>query len=64
MSSQGYPSYSVNNAWVQITQKCAKAALERLEVEKFVIMINLTMSAFSRTDRKHRSKRNHTNSEK
>ncbi|CAG8824622.1 25821_t:CDS:2, partial [Gigaspora rosea] len=33
LTSQGYPSYPVDNAWVETTQKRAKAALERLEVE-------------------------------
>ncbi|CAG8756335.1 10149_t:CDS:2, partial [Racocetra fulgida] len=33
LASQGYPSYPVDNAWVETTQKRAKTTLERLEVE-------------------------------
>jgi COP9 signalosome complex subunit 1 len=33
LTAQGYPSFSIDNTWVDSTQKRAKSLLERLEVE-------------------------------
>ncbi len=33
LTAQGYPSFSIDNSWVDSTQKRAKSLLERLEAE-------------------------------